>query len=239
MEKGKVTVFRYNPAKDQAPYFETHEFPFWPGTFVLDVANHIYEKIDGSFSFYSSCRNSHCGLCGAKINGKPGLMCREFATQEMTLEPLSNISVIRDLMIDRQEYEETMGGLRLFLDRSKAPVSQPEKIDREDLELFKVASRCVECYACVSVCPAFEENRHEFLGPAGIVQMSRHAVDPRDELNREIIAHSAGVLNCTLCGKCNRVCPHGIAPKTYVEILLSKLEGIGKSLENHRPGENG
>ena len=44
MEKGKVTVFRYNPAKDQTPYFETHEFPFWPGTFVLDVANHIYNK---------------------------------------------------------------------------------------------------------------------------------------------------------------------------------------------------
>ena len=137
MEKGKVTVFRYNPAKDQAPYFETHEFHFWPGTFVLDVANHIYEKIDGSFSFYSSCRNSHCGLCGAKINGKPGLMCREFATQEMTLEPLSNISVIRDLMIDRQEYEETMGGLRLFLDRSKAPVSQPEKIEQKSRHIPK------------------------------------------------------------------------------------------------------
>jgi succinate dehydrogenase/fumarate reductase-like Fe-S protein len=69
--------------------------------------------------------------------------------------------------------------------------------------------------------------------------MSRHAVDPRDELNREIIAHSAGVLNCTLCGKCNRVCPHGIAPKTYVEILLSRLKGIGEPLEDYQPGDNG
>ncbi len=223
MEQATVTVFRYNPETDKQPHYETYKIPFEPGIFVLDVAAYIHEKIDGSFSFYSSCRNSHCGLCGAKVNGKPGLMCRELATREMTLEPLSNLSVIRDLMIDRQEYEECMGGLRLFLERVKEPTVQPEKIKREDMDLFKVASRCVECYVCISVCPAFQENRHEFLGPAGIVQMSRHAVDPRDELNREIIAYSSGVFKCTLCGKCDIVCPHGISPKKYIERLRAKL----------------
>jgi succinate dehydrogenase/fumarate reductase iron-sulfur protein len=232
MKKGTVTVFRYNPEIDKKPHYETYEFPFEPGMFILDVATYIREKIDGSFSFYSSCRNSHCGLCGAKINGKPGLMCREFATREMTLEPLDNLSVIRDLIIDRKQYEECMGALRLFLDRVKEPTILPETIGREDLELFKVASRCVECYACVSICPAFQENRHEFWGPACIVQMSRHAVDPRDELNREIIAYSSGVFNCTLCGKCNIVCPHGISPKTYIEMLQTKLKDMGITPED-------
>ena len=224
MEKGRVTVFRYNPEKDEQPYFETHEFPFEPGIFVLGVANYIYEKIDGSFSFYSSCRNSHCGLCGAKINGKPGLMCREFATREMTLEPLENLSVIRDLMVDWKYYEECMLSLRLFLERVKAPEREPERIGREDLERFKIVSRCVACQNCISICPAFKENRHEFLGPVAFVQLARHAFDPRDELNRELMAHSAGIYNCTLCGKCKEVCPHGISPKECIELLRNRVE---------------
>lgn len=229
MEKGKVTIFRYNPEIDKHAYYETHEFPFEPGMAVLDVATYIYENIDGSFSFKYRCRNSHCGLCGAKINGKPGLMCREFATREMTLDPLDSRAVIRDLMMDRKYYEDCMGDLRLFLERVNVPTSQPEKIERIDLDLFKVVSRCVECYNCVSICPAFQENRHEFLGPAGIVQMSRHAFDPRDELNREIIAYSSGIYNCTLCGKCIVACPHGISPKECVEMFRAKLEDKGQS----------
>jgi succinate dehydrogenase/fumarate reductase iron-sulfur protein len=187
------------------------------------VVNYLYENLDGSLSFGYRCRNGHCGACGAKINGKPGLMCREKATPEMKLEPLDNLAVIRDLMLDPGQFEGCSEGLRLFLDRVKEPISQPERIERGDLELFKIASRCVECYNCVSVCPAFKENRHEFLGPAGFVQLARHAVDPRDELNREVIAYSEGVSNCTLCGKCVDVCPHGISPKHYIEIFRGRL----------------
>jgi len=201
MEKGKVTIFRYNPEIEQQPYYADYEFPFEPGMSVLDVAFYIYEKIDGSFSFSYCCRNSHCGLCGAKINGQPGLMCRESATREMVLEPLDNLPVLRDLVVDRKDYEESMRGLRLFLDRVNAPGSEPERIELGDLDRFKVVSRCVECYSCVSTCPAVRESKHEFLGPAGIVQLARHAFDPRDELNRELIAYSSGLYNCTLCGE--------------------------------------
>ena len=226
MEKGKVTIFRYNPEIDRQPYYETYEYSFEPGMTVLDVATFVYENIDGRFSFSYGCRNSHCGLCGARINGKPGLMCRESATFEMILEPLNNLNVIRDLMVDWRSYEESMFGLRLFLDRFSAPSSQPEKIERAELERFKVVSRCVVCHNCTTVCPAIQENKHEFLGPAGFVQMARHAFDSRDELNRGIVAYSAGIYRCTLCGKCVEVCPHGISPKECIELLRARLEAM-------------
>jgi fumarate reductase (CoM/CoB) subunit B len=223
MEKGKVKIFRYDPEKDKAPRYETHEYPFEAGMSVLDVAIHIYEEIDGTFSFSYCCRNSHCGLCGVKINGRPGLMCRESATREMTLEPLDHLSHVRDLMVDRNQYEDQMTGLRLFLDRVAAPDEEPEKIEKADHDRFKVVSRCVECYNCVSTCTSFRENPHDFLGPAGIVQLARHAFDPRDELNREVMAYEAGVYHCTLCDKCTVVCPHGISPRESIEILRARL----------------
>jgi succinate dehydrogenase / fumarate reductase iron-sulfur subunit len=224
MEKGKVTVFRYNPERDKRPYYQTHEFPFESGMSVLDVAMYVYTNIDGTFSFDYCCRNSHCGLCGVRINGKPGLMCRESASREMTLEPLENINVIRDLVIDRDYYEERMSSLRLFLDRVHVPAThEPETVKREFLDRFKVVSRCVKCYNCLSVCPAFRDNCHQFIGPAGLVLLSRHVFDPRDELNREIIAFGAGIFECTLCGKCAAVCPHGISPKEQIETLRERL----------------
>jgi succinate dehydrogenase/fumarate reductase iron-sulfur protein len=131
MQKGKVVIFRYNPETDSQPYYETHGYPFEPGMSVLDVATYVYENIDASFSFSYGCRNSHCGVCGAKINAKPGLMCREGATPEMTLEPLDNLPVIRDIMADWKTCEEWLFSLRLFLERIKAPIGEPERIERE------------------------------------------------------------------------------------------------------------
>ncbi|WP_434511740.1 fumarate reductase (CoM/CoB) subunit TfrB [Desulfitobacterium sp. AusDCA] len=227
MNKGKVTVFRYNPEIDIQPRYETYEFPYKPSMTVLDVAMYIYEQIDGSFSFSYACSNSHCGLCGAKINGKPGLMCREMATQEMVLEPLDNLTVIRDLMVDRDEYEKHKDSLRLNLDRVNLPLQEPEKIALKDLRRFAVASRCVECYSCISVCPSLKENPHEYLGPAGFVQLARHAFDPRDDLNREVIAYSGGLYNCTTCGRCTEVCPHDIAPSENIELLRARMVASG------------
>jgi fumarate reductase iron-sulfur subunit len=216
---GRVTVYRFDPERDAAPYRQTFEFPFEQGMNALDVALHIQQQLDGTFTFGYCCRNSHCGLCGVLVNGRPGLLCREPATRDMTLEPLDGLPVLRDLAIDRAPYEERLLALRLFLDRDRPAAEEPEWIAPPDQERFKVASRCVGCYLCLSACPVFAENPHGFLGPAGFAQLGRHAFDPRDTLDRHLLAASAGAHLCTGCGACDDVCPPNVRPRGIVAEL--------------------
>jgi len=144
---------------------------------VLDVALYIYENIDPTFTFSYSCSNSHCGLCAAKINGRPGLMCRESATPKLRLEPLDNLQVIRDLMVERSEYDQNLDNLRLFLDRIKPPEKEPERIDLR----ITTGSKLRAAVWCVSV--AFpialrSETASRVPWPAGFVQLARHASIP-------------------------------------------------------------
>lgn len=226
MENGKAVIRRYDPEKDAKPYWQTFLFPYDEGMSVLDVIFYIYEHLDATLTFSYCCRNSHCGLCGAMINGRPGLMCREAAVREMTIEPLSGFNVIRDLSIDRNEYEKRNDKMRLFLDRADLPVQEPELIKAADMEVFKVASRCVDCFCCVSVCPVLKENKYEFTGPANLVKMARHFFDPRDQLNRAIMAYSAGIDNCIECGMCTRICPHHTSPAENIARMKASLNNI-------------
>ncbi len=217
---GRATVVRFDPAVDRALYRQVFAFPFEPGMTALDVVLHVQRQVDGTLTFGYCCRNSHCGLCGAVVNGRPGLLCREPATPEMTLAPLDNLPVLRDLDIDRAPYEERLLGLRLFLERARPPREQPEWIDPPDQERFKVASRCVACYLCLSACPVVADDPHGFLGPAGFAQLGRHASDPRDALDRRLLAVSAGASLCTGCGACDEVCPHGVEPREIIDRLI-------------------
>ncbi|SBW09050.1 putative Fumarate reductase iron-sulfur subunit [uncultured delta proteobacterium] len=205
--QGTARIFRFNPMRDAEPHYQSYTYEFQAGMTVLDVLNLLRETQDPTLSYAWCCRNGHCGLCGITVNGKPVLSCRQAATpEEMLLEPLKNISVRKDLIIDREEYERNRPQLRLFLERQCRAAKEPEVIDMEQFEDFKIASRCIECFCCVSVCPEYRKKPHLFPGPAAFALEARHFFDPRDELGRNLLVLSEGIEHCTECGLCSKVC---------------------------------
>ena len=214
--KEKIKILRYNPNMDTKPYYEEFEYEYKKGMTILDVLNYIYENIDPSLGYSYCCRNGHCGLCGMTINKKAGLACKVAVTSDTIIEPLRNISVVKDLVIDRDEYERKLPKLRLFLERQCKPELEPEKIDMTEFEKFKVASRCIECLCCVSVCPEYRKSNHLFQGPMAYVLEARHYYDPRDELNRNLVFNTQGIQRCTECGLCSRVCIHNVDPSGII-----------------------
>lgn len=223
--KGLATILRFRPEVDAQPGNQTYPFPFTPGMTVLDVLIHLYEQVDPGLGFSYCCRNSHCGLCGVMINGRPGLTCREPATPVLALAPLAHVPVERDLIVDRGPLERTVEALRLFLERAQPRPAGVEAIAPGDQERFKLVSRCVACQCCVAACPVAGRRPHEFAGPCAVVLLARHLFDPRDELNRLLLAESLGVEKCTECGRCSEVCPHAIHPsEVMAEIKAEVLE---------------
>ena len=221
--KGQARISRYNPFLDREPYFEDFEYDYSSGMTVLDVLNQIREKDDPALQYSYCCRNGHCGVCGVKVNGKEVLACRKSAEPVLEIGPLSNVQVLKDLVIDREDYGLARPQLRLFLERQCKAETEPERIDMETFEMFKMASRCIECMCCVSVCPAFREKPHQFAGPMALALLARHYFDPREGMSRGLMARDEGIDHCIECNLCSEVCRLGVNPAKLIRIMKNEL----------------
>ena len=102
----KVTVVRTNPETGMKPVKVSYDVPWQDRMRVMDALNYIRENIDSSLAFRYSCRYyAKCGTCAAMVNGKPVLTCYEEAKDGMVVEPLANFQVVRDLVVDRLEWD--------------------------------------------------------------------------------------------------------------------------------------
>jgi succinate dehydrogenase/fumarate reductase iron-sulfur protein len=96
-----VKIRRFNPEKCEKFYYEEFKVPFKNGMSVLGVLNYIYENLDSSLSFYSSCRIGKCQGCHIKINGKIKIACTTIVKGDLILEPIKDSKVIKDLFVER------------------------------------------------------------------------------------------------------------------------------------------
>jgi len=224
MKELTVRVSRFDPDKDSAPYFETCTVKVNDGARVLNVLHAIHDEIDPTLSYRHSCASGQCGSCAVRVNGEPVLACMEEARDGITIEPL-NLAVKKDLVTDLVPKLEQIA----FLLPKKETVL-PKKAD---IDAIKPLKDCIECLACVSVCPAVDVTT--FLGPSAMRQEMRLVLDPRDSGDRITDAVRDGLFTCTTCQACWKVCPKNIEiPGKAIEKLRAHANKRGLTLPRHR-----
>lgn len=194
------------------------------GTTLLELLNKIKTELDPSLVYSSGCRSSVCGSCALRVNGKEVLACSYHVQDGDLVEPLNNVPIIRDLVVN-------MDAAYSFNAKAKAyqsSLSRNIPLSHEDEKLNEVQSDCILCASCYSACPVYSVNK-DFLGPFALTRVWRYVSDKREQDKKDKIdaIQTNGIWDCTLCNECTLVCPQEISSKADIEKLRARSSMFG------------
>ncbi|MDY6828620.1 MAG: succinate dehydrogenase iron-sulfur subunit [Pseudomonadota bacterium] len=228
----QVSVYRYNPDSDNAPYMQDLEvdIPAGRDLMVLDVM-HLLKEQDETLVFRRSCREGVCGSDGVNMNGKNGLACvtpvSEVATSgKLVIRPLPGLPVIRDLVVDMSMFYAQYERIQPYL-MNDEPTTGIERLQSpEEREKLDGLYECILCACCSTSCPSFWWNPDRFVGPAGLLQAYRFLADSRDRATEERLSSLQdpfSVFRCRGIMNCVNVCPKGLNPTRAIGHIRSML----------------
>lgn len=230
-----LRVTRYQPETDSEPHLQDYEVPLSKDWTVLDGLNHVKNNLDPSLTYRWSCRMGVCGSCGMNVEGSPRLTCgtflSDFAPGPVTVEPLANFPVVRDLVVDITDFLEKLPKVKPWIIRDDIAVQAGEFLQTpEELEAYSQFSSCINCMLCYAACPVYGLDP-DFTGPAAIALAERYNLDSRDHGARErldVLIEREGLWGCTFVGECTRVCPKHVDPASAIQRY--KLKAAQESL---------
>ncbi|AWF82338.1 succinate dehydrogenase iron-sulfur subunit [Microbulbifer sp. A4B17] len=227
----KVSIYRYNPETDKAPYMQDYELDTkGKDLMVLDVLE-LLKAEDPTLSFRRSCREGVCGSDGMSISGRNGLACTTPLSEaapkgKLVLRPLPGLPVIRDLVVDMEQFYEQYKKIEPYL-QNDTPAPAIERLQSpEDREKLDGLYECILCACCSTSCPSFWWNPDKFIGPAGLLQAYRFLADSRDLATDERLSNlddPFSVFRCHGIQNCVNVCPKGLNPTRAIGHIRNML----------------
>jgi len=225
----ELEVMRYDPEKDETPWFQNYTVPCEEDWAILDAINYVKENIDTTLSYRWSCHMMVCGSCGMMVNGEPSLTCKTFIRDlpdKVRIEPLENFPIERDLVVVLDDVMQKLHQVKPYIIRKDPPPKDKEFIQsRADLSKFKQLTMCINCMCCYAACPQYGLDKN-FIGPAALALAHRYNLDSRDQGKSErlnILADHDGVWECSFVGACSEVCPKHVDPAAALQQM--KIDG--------------
>ena len=218
----KLSIYRYDPDKDAAPYMQDYDVKLEPSDLkLLDVLIRLKAQ-DDSFAFRRSCREGVCGSDAMNINGKNGLACLadiHELTEPVVLRPLPGLPVIRDLIVDMTQFFKQYNSITPYVINNDPPPEKERFQSPEEREQLDGLYECILCASCSTACPSFWWNPDKFVGPAGLLQAYRFIADTRDQATNERLDNLEDpyrLFRCHSIMNCVDVCPKGLNPTAAI-----------------------
>jgi fumarate reductase iron-sulfur subunit len=223
----ELDILRYDPEKDQEPYFQSFAVSCQEDWMVLDAINHVKDHVDTTISYRWSCHMAVCGSCGMVIDGEPKLACkapvRDYANRKIKVEPLANFPIERDLVVVQDDFMEKLSRVKPYIIRKEEkPIEEGEyKQSPAELMKYKQFTMCINCLCCYAACPQYALIP-EFIGPAALTMAHRYNQDSRDQglaERHEVVSTPEGVWECSFDGDCSEACPKHVDPASALQQL--------------------
>jgi fumarate reductase iron-sulfur subunit len=220
--------------------FQRFEVPRHASQTVLDVVTHIQRALDSTLAYRFACRVGMCGSCAMTVNGVPRWTCRTHVDKaiengnELTIAPLRNFPVIRDLVTDMREFFDKWARAKGQFSGSLSKKEDFQKIkpNSPDRMAVDAAIECIGCAVCYSACDVVAANP-DYLGPAALNRAWTLVRDERDVTGvarLRAVAGDAGCHSCHTHMSCTEHCPKQLSPTAGIaglkrELLSSVLRG--------------
>lgn len=233
----KITVSIWRGKEDGG--LESFEAPLVENQTILDLLTNIQRKVDSSLSYRFACRVGMCGSCAMRVNGKPRWTCRTLVSNVVTdgklqLEPLANLPVVKDLVVDMVPFFEKWQSAKGRFEPKETGATEfaPIRPDDKQRQKADAAIECINCGVCYSACDTVESNP-AFLGPAALNRAWSLMNDERDGSSLERLAAVSGEGGCQSChtnSQCVARCPLQLNPTASIaglkkQVALAMLKG--------------
>jgi succinate dehydrogenase / fumarate reductase iron-sulfur subunit len=229
-----ISIYRFNPEKDTKPYMQDYEIEIDPSqgdVMLLTLIERLKHEQDPTIALRRSCREGVCGSDGMNINGTNGLACMTRVSTLKTpivLRPLPGFPVIRDLIVDMEQFYRQYERVEPYLQNDQTPPVKERLQSPEERAKLDGLYECILCACCTSSCPSYWWNPDKFVGPAGLLQAERFLADSRDTAEQERLQNLQDpfkAFRCRSIMNCASVCPKSLNPtKAIADIRKQMLE---------------
>jgi len=219
--------------------YEHFEVPARANQTVLDVVTYIQRHLDAALAYRFACRVGVCGSCAMMVNGRPRWTCRTHVSRvakggKLSLAPLANLPVIRDLVADMTPFFEKWQAARGRFVPGDGPVDEMAAVapDEKQRAAASNAIECINCGVCYAACDVVAW-REDYLGPAALNRAWAAWNDVRDGDRTGVlkaVTAGGGCHTCHTHQSCAEHCPVSLNPTFSIaglkrETLKARLKG--------------
>lgn len=216
----KIFIKRFDPETMDDAYIQGFVIDIEKNATILEALIKIKDDQDGTLTFRKSCRSSICGSCALTVNGVAVLACStrldtiEWGEKDIHIEPLGNMPVIKDLIVNFHPFWHEIEKTVPWLEPKEPEGDRENVVTAEEAKAIHESANCIMCGSCFGDC-TIRETDDNFMGPAALAKGWRFVGDVRDSMKQErleILSEDCNVWDCTRCNLCIDRCPKEVRP---------------------------